>query len=472
VSATDAYDVICIGGGTAGMSAARAAAFHGGRVALVERAPRLGGDCTFTGCIPSKTLIHHAGVWWKARSAAHFGIDGSAMQLDFARLMTHVAETVEEVARDERDEVFLDQGIDVLHGHARILAPGVVEVDGRRLVTTATVLATGSRPAVLGIPGLAAAQPLTNESVFTLRRQPERLVILGGGPVGVELGQAFQRLGTAVTLFSASSRLLPREEPEASACVREALVREGMTVHLSARADRVERRADGWRVHASERSGDGDRILVATGRAPRLEALGLDHLGIATDRPIAVDERCRTSVENIYAAGDCVSPYRFTHVAAHDGRAAGANAAGKRAKVNHDAIPWVTFSDPEVARVGLTEETARARFGAVESVTFPMSRVDRARTAGETDGFIKVIVASRGLLGGPIVHATGGRVVGAQIVGMHAGEVLGEVTLAMHVGMFAGRIAQTMHAYPTISLGLQQAVAQLFAAGRAQIDGN
>ena len=466
-----AYDVVCVGGGTAGMSAARAAAFHGARVALVEREGRLGGECTFTGCVPSKTLIHAATVFWRARNSAHLGIAGEAVRLDFARLMRRVAAVVDEIARDERDEVFVGQGIDVFHGPARVAGPGVVAVGGRTLKARAIVVATGSEPAMPLISGLRDAKPLTSETVFGLREQPERLVIIGGGPVGVELAQAFQRLGTRVSLLAGASRLLPREEPETSACVLSALRRDGVAVYLGARAERVEPTGDGvWRVHAGGVAVDCDRILLAVGREARVAGLGLEQLGVAVDERIVVDERCRTSVEGIYAAGDCASPYRFTHVAAHEGRVAGTNAAGKRATVDHDAVPWVTFVDPEVARVGLTEEQARARYGSLEIVSLPMSRVDRARCMGETQGFIKIIVASRGPLGGAIVHSTGGRVVGAHIVGVHAGEVLGEVSLAMHAKTFAGRIAQTMHAYPTVSLGLQQAVAQLFPAGRAQID--
>lgn len=464
------YDVVCIGGGTAGMSAARSAAFHGASVALVERSARLGGDCTFTGCIPSKTLIHAAKLLWQARHAAHLGIDATGIGLDFARLMEHVDSVVEAIARDEGDEGFLEQGVDVLHGNARIVAPGVVEVSERRLRAGAIVIATGSAPAMPAIPGLLEAAPLTNETVFALRELPARMLTIGGGPVGVELAQAFQRLGSSVTLLSAAPRLLPREEREASACVLEALRADGVDVRLDARADGVQPVAGGWRVTAGGAAFACDRILVAAGRVTRAEGLGIERLALEPDGRIAVDERCRTSLDDVYAAGDCASAYRFTHVAAHEGRVAGANAAGKRARVDHGAVPWVTFSDPEVARVGMTEEQARARYGAVETVSLPMSRVDLARVAGATEGFIKVVVASRGPLGGPILHTTGGRVVGAQIVGLHAGEVLGELTLAMHTKLFAGRIAQAIHAYPTVSLGLQQAVAQLFAAGRAQVD--
>lgn len=467
------YDVICIGGGTAGMSAARAAAFHGARVALVEEAAQLGGDCTYTGCIPSKALIHAAQLAWEARNAGRFGIDVENVRVDFGRVMDWVASVVSDVARDERDEAFLEQGIDVVHGRARITGPGAVEVAGLQLRAGSIVLATGSAPAVPAITGLTAAAPLTNETVFSLRELPERLAIIGGGPVGVELAQAFQRLGSSVRLLASSTRLLPRDEEVASACVLDALRRDGVDVHLCARADRVELLADGaWRVYAGKAVAvDCDQILLACGRRPQVADLGLDRLGVVIDDRIVVDERCRTSAAGVFAAGDCASPYRFTHVAAHEGRVAGANAAGKRAKVDLEKVPWVTFTDPQVARVGLTEEQARERFAAVDVVTLPMSRVDYARCAGTTEGFIKVVVASRGPLGGPIVHATGGRVVGAQIVGLHAGEVLGELSLAMHANVFAGRIAQAMHAYPTVALGLQQAVAQLFAAGRAQVDG-
>lgn len=462
------YDVIALGGGTAGMTAARVARAAGARVAIVEREERLGGECTFVGCVPSKTLIEAARLYWQIRSAARVGIHVDNLRLDFGELMAHKDRVIADINRDEADETFTAAGIDVIKGAARFTGPHTLAVDGAEHAAERFVLAQGTDPLRPALAGIDSVDYVTNETIFRMAAQPRRLIVLGGGPIGLELGQCFLRLGTEVVVIAKQPQLLPKEDPEVGGVVRGFLEREGMEIHLGATADRVSPDGDGVSVEfgaGGERHRvSGDRLLVATGRRPRLEGLGLERLGVATGpRGIPVDERCRTNLQHVFAAGDITGEYLFTHVAAHQGRVAGRNAAGQRAKVDYRVVPWVTFLDPEVARVGLTEPEARKRHRGVQVVRFPFSRIDRARTMLETEGWIKLVVTKPPVVG----EATGGSVVGAHIVGVHAGEMLHEVVISMQARSFAGRLAQAIHAYPTLALGVQQAAAQLFAAGRA-----
>jgi pyruvate/2-oxoglutarate dehydrogenase complex dihydrolipoamide dehydrogenase (E3) component len=461
------FDVVVVGGGTAGLTAALAAGHAGARVALVERAPRLGGDCTFTGCVPSKALIEVARLVHELRGLAAEGIVGGLPPLDFGRIASRRSRIVDEIAYDERDERFLEQGIEVHHGAARFTGPHELRVDERRLAAERFVIATGGDPAVPPIPGLAELPYLTNETVFGLERLPRRLVVLGGGAVGLELAQAFRRFGSEVAVVEQLDRLLPREEPEAGALVAGALAAEGIELRLGARV--VAARREGAELVLSLADGEvaGDALLVAAGRSGSVAGLGLDVVGVELEHGyVKIDRRCRTSAEHVFAAGDVTGGLEFTHVAAHEGRVAGSNAAGKRSRLDERVVPWITFTDPEVARVGLTESEARARLRGVEAVTLPMQRVDRARIAERPQGFVKLVTARRLLLG----RLGGGELVGAHVVGTHAGELIHECALAMQTRAFAGRLAQTIHAYPSWSMAVQQAAAQLFPLGRALAD--
>ena len=470
--ATPRFDVLVVGGGTAGMTAARIARVQGAAVALVEREEKLGGECTFVGCVPSKTLIEAARLFWQMKHhAPKVGIHADNVRLDFAALMAHKDRVIADINRDESDESFTDVGITLLKGRAVFTGPHDVEVDGVAHQAERFVLAQGSDPARPRMEGIESCPHVTNETVFSMESLPRRLLVLGGGPIGLELGQCFNRLGSEVVVVAKQPQLLPREDPEVGALVRTILEREGLELHLGADCDRVSHQ-DGTITVEFGSDGDrqsvsGDRLLVAVGRTPRLQGLGLDRLGVTTTaRGITVDDRCRTNLEHVFAAGDVVGEYLFTHVAAHQGRVAGMNAAGKRAKVDYRVLPWVTFLDPEVARVGLTEPEARKQHRDVEVVRFPFSRIDRARTMLETEGWIKLVTAGRAIVG----RTAGGELVGAHIVGVHAGEMLHEAVLSMQARTFAGRIAQAIHAYPTLALGMQQAAGQLFAGGRALLD--
>ena len=379
--------MIVIGGGTAGPTAALAARQHAASVALVEQAPRLGGECTFYGCVPSKALIEIAQIAHDIRRAQAEGIVAVAPAFEFAAVMHRRARIVEEIAEHERDERFTRAGIDVIHAHAQFRDEHTLELDSARSISGARfVLATGSRPAVPQIDGLAAARFLTNETVFELQRLPQRLLVLGGGAVGLELAQAFRRLGSAVTVLEAADRLLPQDEPEAGEALVQLLAQEGIDLRLGANVTAVEQHGHELALQVDGSEIVGDELLVATGRRASLEELGLE-LELEGGY-VKIDRRCRTSLPHVYAAGDLTGGYQFTHVASHEGLVAGMNAAGKRARLDERVVPWVTFTDPEVAHVGLTEAQARERHRRVEVHVFPMSRVDRARILEQPLGFV------------------------------------------------------------------------------------
>src|SRR5919198_1040236 len=461
------FDAVVVGGGTAGITAALAARSVGARVALVEREPRLGGDCTFYGCVPSKALLEIAEIVHDARRAAAEGIFEAPPIIDYEKIVARRRRIVEEIAADERDARFERAGIVLIRGQASFLSPNELDVDGERVAGKAFVVATGSEPALPPLAGIDEVPYLTNRTIFDLERLPERLLVLGGGATGLELAQAFRRFGSQVVVVEMRERLLRGEEPEAGRVLAEALRGEGVELRLGAEAIAVE--TDGGEIVLSLKTDElrGDAMLVAVGRRGSVEGLGLEALGVDLDGGyVVIDGRARTSAAHVFAAGDVTGGLQFTHVAAHEGRVAGLNAAGKRARLDERVTPWVTFTDPEVAHVGLTEEEARKRHRGVEVVTYPMSRVDRARIEEQPAGFVKLVTARRRVLG----RLGGGELVGAQIVGRHAGELIQECALAMQTRCFAGRLTQTIHPYPARTLAVQQAAAQLFPLGRALVE--
>jgi pyruvate/2-oxoglutarate dehydrogenase complex dihydrolipoamide dehydrogenase (E3) component len=437
------YDLVVVGGGAAGLGAARAGVRAGARVLLVSDGEP-GGDCTFTGCVPSKTLI-----------------EAAARGLPFAQATRRVRDAVAAVAATENTATLRAEGIDVTLGRARFTTPGRVQVDGRPVTAHRIVVATGAGPLVPPIPGLVDVPYLTNDTVFDETDLPASLVVLGGGATGCELAQAFARLGSHVTLIEATDRLLPGEEPEASRVIGDVFAREGIDVRLAARVDKVARDA-GDGVRLSLRSGaevTAQRLLVAVGRKPDTDGLDLTAIGVAVDERghIRTDDRLATTAPGVYAAGDVTGRMPFTHAAFEMGRIAAGNALSRRhRRYRPAATPWVTFTDPEVARVGRTEAEAAERGGRVAYL--PMTEMDRAIAAGRADGFIQLLAGPRRLLG----NIGGGRILGATIVAARAGEMIHEPALAMATGMFTGRLAQATHAYPTWSYGIQLAAAQFF----------
>lgn len=436
-------DLLVIGGGAAGLSAARTARALNRSVVLVNEGPP-GGDCTFTGCVPSKTLL-------------------SSGSLPFADAMARVRATIASIAADEDAAALTDEGIDVVLGRATVHTPDRVEVHGSTYPPGKIVIATGARPQIPPIPGLSEIPFLTTDTLFDLAVLPDHLVIVGGGPIGVEMAAAFRQFGAHVTIIEAADRLIGREEPQASSVITQVLRRSGVTVKTNAVVSAVALADDGIRLTLAGETVSASHLLIATGRQPNLG--GLDGLGLAlTDRSaIRVNLKMQTSDSSVYAAGDVTGRSAFTHAADEMGRVAATNALRRLPLLTFAqwAVPAVTFTTPEVARVGVTEAEAHHHIRGARVVEMPLSELDRARTADEVDGFIKVIVAPKRVAR----NVGGGRVVGATIVAPRAGEMIAELALAMRTKMFAGRIAQTSHAYPTWSIGVQQTVGQLFGYG-------
>jgi pyruvate/2-oxoglutarate dehydrogenase complex dihydrolipoamide dehydrogenase (E3) component len=442
------YDLTIIGGGSGGLTAARLAQSLGARVALIDK-ERLGGDCLHYGCVPSKSLIHVAKVAQQARHAAELGLAPAELQLDMAKVTAYVQGVIERASVAEKTYT---EGVDVRLGAFEFKSKNEFTVNGVPLSSKSFIIATGSRPAVPEIEGLAETGFLSNEQAFDLMNLPRRLTVVGGGPIGCELAQAFARLGGKVTIVQGAEQLLPREEPEVAQAIGQAFAREGIEVLAGARMRRV-RRDGGDKLVEAQRGDElievrGDELLIALGRSPNVEGLNLEAAGIAYDRKgIKVDEHLQTSTKDIYAVGDVIGGYLFSHVAAYHAGIAVRNVLVpiKRSKVGYDALPWVTFTDPEVARIGLTEEAATKK-GAIRVIRFPWSEIDRAQAEAETQGFIKLVLGAKN-----------DDILGAHMVGAHSGELLAELALAIKHKLGLDAIFSTIHAYPTYTTGLQQA---------------
>jgi pyruvate/2-oxoglutarate dehydrogenase complex dihydrolipoamide dehydrogenase (E3) component len=420
------------------------AAGLGARVALIER-HLLGGDCLNYGCVPSKALIRAARAAYDARELGSFGASAPGpITLDFAAVMERMRRLRAEIAHHDAASRFAKSGIDVFLGDATFVSPEEVEVAGERLRFSRAVIATGARAARPSIPGLAEAGFLTNESVFSLTSLPRRLAVIGAGPIGCELAQAFRRFGSEVTILSVDARVLPREDPDAALVLQAQLSREGITLVLGAKISGVSRGAEGRTIAFDRGQGQevltADEVLVAVGRAPNVEGLGLEAAGVAFDRSgVKVDDHLRTSNPRVYAAGDICSPYKFTHAADAMARVVLQNALFiGRKKASGLVIPWSTYTDPEIAHVGLYEEEAKERGLVVQTFTVQLTEIDRAVLDGETNGFARLHVDARN-----------GRILGATVVARHAGEMVGELCLAMTEGLKAGSLSKTIHPYPT-----------------------
>ncbi len=440
------WDLVVVGGGTAGIVGAKTAARFGARVALVERA-RTGGDCLWTGCVPSKSLLAAASAAAHARRAHRLGVEVTGVTVDFAAVMRHVQRAVAAVEPVDSPAALRAAGVHVISGEARFLSPDTVSVGEQQLRFHQALVATGAAPAVPDLPGLREAAPLTSDTVWDLQRLPQRLVVMGGGTIGCELGQAFARLGAQVTVVEAGDRLLANEDPDASALVQAALELDGVHVLTGHSVVTVAGRHDGSgevivQNGDSQRPLPYDALLVAVGRRPRSAGLGLTAAGVGLDERgmVKVDRTLRTTNLRIWAAGDLTGHPQFTHLAGVHGSLAATNAVlGLRRTVSADAVPRVTFTDPEVAAVGVcSRQQPGARF---RTVTRSHADVDRAVAEGRTDGFTRLVLDSR--------H----RVVGATVVGPRAGEALAELGLAVTSGMTTSNLAGTIHAYPTYADG-------------------
>ncbi|OYT97307.1 MAG: pyridine nucleotide-disulfide oxidoreductase [Pseudomonas sp. PGPPP3] len=443
-------NLLVIGGGSAGLVSAYIAAAVKAEVSLIEK-HQLGGDCLNTGCVPSKALLRSAKFAAELRKAEQLGFSKAHAEVDFAAVMQRVQRVITTIEPHDSAERYTGLGVEMLAGNARLTSPWSVEVNGKTLTSRAIIIASGARPLVPALPGLELIEPLTSDNVWALRERPARLLVLGGGPIGCELSQAFQRLGSQVTQVEMTERLLVREDPEASAALIQQLRLEGVDVRLQHQALRVVVQ-DGEkqlicldRVNQQEVAITFDQLLLALGRVANTQGLGLETLDLKlrANGTLETDEYLATRFPNIYACGDVTGPYQFTHVAAHQAWYAAVNALFgdfKRFKVDYRVIPWATFTDPEIARVGLNEQDAKAQGIAYEVTLFAIDDLDRAIADEAAHGYIKVLTVPGK-----------DRILGATIVGEHAAELLTEYVLAMKHGLGMNKILGTIHTYPTLS---------------------
>lgn len=450
---TRSYDLLAIGGGTAGLVTAAGGAGLGAKVALVEQ-HRMGGECLWNGCVPSKALIAAAKAAHHARHAGRFGVYTGEVKVSLAEALAHVRSVQERIAPHDSPERFRGLGVDVFEGTARFVAPDAVEVNGERLQARRIVIATGTRPAVPPIPGLDTVRFHTNETIFSIESLPSTLLVIGGGPIGTELAQCFARFGSAVHVIEALPSFFIREDAEVAARLQQQLEGEGITFHLGAQASRVRREESRIVLTLTKKDGAsleliGDALLVAAGRTPNLESLGLEAIGVKTDRGgIITDATLRTNIPGIYAAGDVVSGgLKFTHVADQMARGVLRNALFPGSStLDYSAVPWVTFTEPELARVGLTEAEARERLGSGVGVwRREIGAVDRVIADGGPPGLVKIVTDRKG------------RVVGGHILAANAGDMIGELTIAHKHGLTVGELGAVIHPYPTTAEAIKQA---------------
>ncbi|MBI3960007.1 MAG: mercuric reductase [Chloroflexi bacterium] len=446
-TAADGYNLVVIGGGSAGLVAAVGAAGMGARVALIER-DILGGDCLNTGCVPSKTLIRSARVMGEMARAERYGIHlDSPPRVDFAAVMRRVRRVRAHLSKHDSAQRFTDLGIDVFFGAAQFTGPNYLEVDGQKLRFTKAIIATGSRAAKLPIEGLAEAGYLTNETVFQLTEQPRRLAIIGAGPIGCELAQTFQRLGTQVTLLEVAPQILIREDKDAAQIVADSLAKDGVAMLLDVKIQKV-RAVSGVKCLLYEQNGEVhevevDEILLGAGRTPNVDSLNLEAAGVEyTRKGVVVDDTLQTTNSDMYAAGDVALKYQFTHTADASARIVLQNALfpGPKKKFSDLVIPWATFTDPEIAHVGLYAHEAEGKGIEIDTYCVQLDESDRALADGEIEGFVKVHT-----------QKGGDKIVGATIVAPHAGEIISELTLAMTHNLGLKAIVDTIHPYPTVA---------------------
>lgn len=443
------YDLGILGGGAAGLTAAAGAARFGAKTLLVEKAGKLGGDCLHYGCVPSKTLLRTAEVWSLARRSREFGLPALELPpVRLAEVMGRVRSVIDTIQEHDSPERFRRLGAEVRFGEPRFADDRTVLLGGERLTARAWILATGSAPSLPPVPGLDSVPYWTNETVFSQSELPGRLVVLGGGPVGVEMAQAFRRLGSDVTLVEYAGQLLPAEDPDISGVVRGRLEAEGVTVLTGTKA--VKAAAAGRSVElllapangeGTPRTVRGDALLVAAGRRPNVEGLGLAAAGVAfTPKGVPADARMRTNVPHIYACGDINGVFPFTHVAGYEAGIALSNAVLRLPrKADYAKVPWCTYTDPEAASVGLNEKRAKEAGVEYRVLSAPFRENDRALASGEPEGLIKVLIRPSGAL------------LGCQIAGHNAGELIHEWVAAINGGVKLSTLAGAIHAYPTLA---------------------
>lgn len=448
-------NLIVIGAGSAGLVSAYIAAAVKAKVTLIE-GHKMGGDCLNTGCVPSKALLRTAKFLSHVGRSEEFGVHTAKADFDFTDVMDRIQRLIKAIEPHDSVERYESLGVECLRGHARVIDPWTVEIDGeRRLSARAIVLATGAEPLVPPIEGVNSVDYWTSENLWELRELPERLVVLGGGPIGCEMAQAFARLGSSVTQVEMADRILGPEDEDIGSRLHQQLTNEGVDIRTGHEAKAV--KSDGGRKRlVCEHEGQAveiefDHLLIALGRAARLSGFGLEDVGVECDKTIGVNDFLQTNIPSIYACGDAIAPYQFTHSAAHEAWFAAVNGlfgTFKKFRVDYSIIPWCTFTDPEVAHVGLNEDQAKKDGVEYEVTTFDIAELDRAITESEAKGVVKVLTVPGK-----------DKILGAAIVGEHAGELIAEFVLAMKQGIGLNKILGTIHIYPTM------AEANKFAAG-------
>lgn len=442
------YNFIAVGGGSAGLVVSLIGAVVKAKVALIEK-HKMGGDCLNTGCVPSKSLIRSAQVAKTLQQHASYGLEEVQYSVNFAQVMERIQKIIRKI--EPRDSVtrYRALGVACYQGEAKILSPHEVRVNAHTLTTRSIVVATGARPFLPPIPGIDGIDYLHSENLWEIREQPKRLLVIGGGPIGCELAQAFCRLGSQVALMDRLHTILPKEDPDIVKFVMEAFEEDGIEIFTGVHLKEIRSSAKGHQV-VYERDGteeiwDFDRVLVATGRKANTTGLGLEEVGVElhSNGSIKVDAYLRTNIANIYACGDVAGPYQFTHMAAHQAWYSAVNALlrpFKKFKVDYSVVPWCTYTDPEVARVGLSETEACEQGIPYEVTTYNLGELDRAIAEGADFGVVKVITPPRK-----------DQILGATICGHHAGDLLAEFVLAMKYGLGLNKILGTIHPYPTFS---------------------
>lgn len=462
------YDVVVIGGGSAGLTSSGIAANFGAKTMMIEK-DKLGGDCTWNGCIPSKTLIKTASVLHNARKAAEFGLDIDLVNVNSGKVMVHIDRIRREVYHDaDRPEIFEKMGIEVVKGEATFHDDHTILIKGgegneRKVTTKYVFICAGAKAFVPPIPGISDVDVLTNESMFEIHDLPEKLVIIGAGPIGTEMAQSFNRLGTQVHVLDMAPGILVNDDPELTEILRLKLAEEGVNYYLESSVERIEKITGGVRVifrqNGEESFVEGDRLLVATGRRANIDTLNPGAAGVETWKGgIRVNDKCRTSKKNIYAIGDVTGEYQFTHMSEHMAKIAATNALLKiPMKIDRKHVPWVTYTDPELGHVGATEKELREKGVKFEVYRFPFTKIDRAVTDGNTTGMIKIFAKK-----------WNGKILGATVLGTHAGEIISQYALAMRNGISLRNFADTIHPYPTYGLGARRAADQWYIKNQSE----
>ena len=438
------YNIIVIGGGSAGLVSSYIASAVKAKVALIEK-HKMGGDCLNTGCVPSKALLRSAKMISYAQRAKEFGFKKTTVDFDFKDVMKRVQNIIKIIEPHDSRKRYTALGVECIEGEAKILSPHNVEVNGITLTARSIIIATGAKPLVPNIPGLDQINYLTSDNVWDLKELPKKLLVLGGGPIGAEMAQAFSRLGAEVTVVEMAPQILIREDEEVIELVTERFVKEGIKVLISHKAKEFKHNVLICEHKSKDISIPFDKVIIALGRKANTEGFGLEELGvkIRETKTIEANAFLQTNIPSIYVCGDVTGPYQFTHTAAHQAWYACVNALFsplKKFKVDYTVIPWATFTDPEVARVGLNEKDAKIQNILYEVTTYDINDLDRAIVDSEAHGFIKVLTVPNK-----------DKILGVTIVGRHAGDLIAEYILAMKYGLGMNKILATIHIYPTLS---------------------